>query len=241
MKNYQHLSMIAVALLLIAGNASAQSFTNGSFEPTAPGQFVNGGDDKMINNAAPGWTINTGSPDWMYGPGVVLWDTNWGDYFQIGGAYDPPTGLGGALPPFAPLAFREGVGQAVSGFAPGSLYQVSFSHTNGFVETPLVPGSQGGWELFIDSTSVFVAPSTNVIGGIFPLPHTTDWQTSTFTFQATSATHTFDFLSYSPGLPQPPSYQWLDNVSVAPIPEPASAALIGLGSLVLLGKRRSTE
>ena len=107
---------VLLGLLCLASDTQAQTFANSSFEELAPGQFVNGGDDKMIFTAAPGWTITDGSPDWMYGPGVSLWDTNWGEYFQIGGAFDPATGLGGTLPIGGTFSFREGLGQTVSGF-----------------------------------------------------------------------------------------------------------------------------
>lgn len=218
------------AVLTAADRATAQSFINGSFEQLAPGQFVNGGDDKMTVTAAPGWSISgTGSPDWMFGPGLALWDTNWGSYFQLGGAFDPALGVGGTMPPGGFNLFREGVTQVVSGFTPGNAYRVDFSHTRGFVETPLVIGPAGGWELFIDTVSVKEALSTNVIGPVFPLPHTTDWQTSSHTFQATSATHRFDFVSYVPVIGQGATIQWLDNVSVSLVPEPASAGLLALG------------
>ena len=236
--------MIRLSLALVLGfsfsasNTKAQSFANSSFEELVPGQFVNGGDDKMIFTAAPGWTISDGSPDWMYGPGVSLWDTNWGDFFQIGGAFDPATGLGGTLPIVGAFSFREGLGQTVSGFVPGGLYRIDFSHTNGFYETPLVVPPTGGWELFLDGISVKLAPSANVIGSFFPLPHTTDWQTSSHVFQATSASHSFDFLAYNPaGATTGPTGQWLDNVTITPIPEP-STALVALAGILCGGGYR---
>ncbi len=238
--NTRWMTLIATVGLIVSSNdTTAQSFTNGSFEPTAPGQFVNGGDDKMINAATPGWTINNGSPDWLFGPGFTLWDTNWGDYLEAGGAWNPLTGIDGSISPNMPFGLREGVGQSVTGFAPGGFYSVSFSHTNGFIETPLVVAPPGGWELFVDGKSVFIAPSTNVIGAFFPLPHTsTDWQTSSYTFQATSVTHQFDFMAYGQGLPTAASIQWLDNVSVRPVPEPASLALFALSGAALIRRRQ---
>jgi len=230
--------MVSVGFLLFEGSAGAQSITNGSFEQQVPGQFVNGGDDKMTITAAPGWTINSGSPDWMLDSGGVLWNTNWGDYFQLGGAFNPETGLGGALPAGGFSFFREGVGQTVSGFSPGGLYNISFKHTNGFVETPLVPPPSGGWELFVDDVSVKLAPSTNIIGSVFPLPHTTVWQSSSYTFQATSATHQLDFVAYASVIGQGAAIQWLDNVAITRVPEPSSLALLGLGGIALLRRNR---
>ena len=241
MKTLLNYMAIAAVLSTCCSFSNAQSVTNGSFEPTAPGQFVNGGDDKMIFTAAPGWTINTGSPDWMYGPGVSLWDTNWDEYFQLGGGIGAAGGIGSSLPSNVVLSPREGVGQTVSGFTPGNTYTISFSHTNGFIETPLYPPGPGGWELYIDNTSVMLAPSINVIGSVFPLPHTTDWQTSSYTFVATSNTHKFDFMSYGPGIGSGQNFavQWLDNVQITPVPEPASLGLLGLGAMALIRRRKS--
>ena len=223
------------AVLASAGLAQAQSFTNPSFEPTAPGQFVNGGNDRMQFASAPGWTISNGSPDWMFGPGTTLWDTNWGEYFQILGAFDASTGVGGAIPPNVALAFRESVGQTVTGFTPGNFYTVGFEQVSGFYELPLGSPSPGGIELFIDGTSV-MTNSVPTPGGFVALPYTsTGWQSVTHTFQATSASHTFDSMSYGSGIGAPASAQWIDNVSVQLVPEPAAAGVLGLA---LLGWRR---
>lgn len=231
--------IVTVAVCLLDSQAEAQTFVNNSFEEQIPGQFVNGGDDKMVVTAAPGWTINVGSPDWLYGPGVSLWDTNWGNYLQLAGAFIPATGVGGPIPTGGASFFlREGVGQAVSGFTPGGLYRIDFHHTNGFGETPLVPPPSGGWELFVDGTSVKLAPSTNAIGSIFPLPHTTAWQASSHVFQATSASHQFDFVAYRQGGQGAASAQWLDNVSITRVPEPQTLAILLLNGILVCSRRR---
>ena len=232
-------SLMASVLFAGASPALAQGFVNQSFEELSPGQFVNGGDDKMTVTAAPGWSINSGSPDWMYGPGVSLWDTNWGNYFQLAGSFDPAAGIGASLPAGGFGILREGVGQSVSGFTPGSSYRISFHHTNGFIETPLVPPPPGGWELFIDNTSVDLALSTNIFGPFFPLPHTaTDWQLSSHVFQATSSTHQFDFVAYKSSSNLGAAIQWLDNVTITQIPEPGTVFLACLGTVAILANRK---
>ena len=53
-----------------------------------------------------------------------------------------------------------------------------------------------------------------------------------------STTHKFDFIAYRPAGPQAVSYQWLDNVTLAQVPEPSCLAMLVLGASVLSMRRR---
>lgn len=239
--NARPFTLITIAALLAtSGHCGAQSFWNGSFEEVTPGAYINGPGDRMIDTPAEQWTTESGSVDWFFAPGITLWDTNWGEYLQHAGAgLGPFAPVGGSLTDalFISGPSREGISQIVSGFTPGDDYTLSYNHANGFfLPNALAFGEIGGWEVFLDDVSIAQSLSTNDnTSAVFPF--TTDWNGSSVNFQATAATHKFTFLAYKLNPFGQSSHQWLDNVALNPVPEPATAALFVLVGLAASRRR----
>ena len=82
--------------------------------------------------------------------------------------------------------------------------------------------------------------SAEILGGA-PLALTSEWQTFTYTVIAgadVSGGVTLQFAAVSGGAPGSVSVLFLDDVSVSVIPAPAGAALLGMGGLVAMRRRR---
>lgn len=215
-------------LLILPAPLTAFTVVNGSFEDIGATTYVNIPDqDRDGNAAADGWTISSASPDWMWGEGPEgLWNTPWGDYFTLGAA----NGIG----------YREGVSQEISGFTVGASYTLTFSHANGLFYNGTAyegVGNPGGWEVLLNGSTLFLADSVNPNFVAAP-EHTDDWFTRNIEFVAPTETIEFEFLAYlNPQVNQQVvTFQFLDNVSISPVPEPGVLALIA--PAILLGLRR---
>lgn len=229
--------MIRTCLALLVSSvlitpAMAVPLVNPSFEDLSASYVDIAGADRMEGAAADGWSVALNSPGWYWGEGPNnLWNTPYGDHFAMGAA----TGQTGS-------AYREGVSQSVSGLSIGATYEISFSHANGLFFNPGSPGfyegvgTPGGWEVLIDGSSILLAASTND-NSVAALEHTSDWQTSTATFSATSTTHEIQFIAYKPDGSQDPTFQFLDEVSVTVVPEPSTLMLSLLGLFGLFSAR----
>ncbi len=82
--------------------------------------------------------------------------------------------------------------------------------------------------------------SAEILGGA-PLALTSEWQTFTYTVIAgadVSGGVTLQFAAVTGGAPGSVSVLFLDDVSVSVIPAPAGAALLGMGGLVAMRRRR---
>lgn len=230
------------AIFLLAGNADAVTIFNSSFEELTPGAYVDGPEHFMEATAPEGWTSASGTVDWYFGPGVDLWDTNWGNYFVHGASGKLVLGpVGGSLTDALADSGpdREAVSQTLAGLTPGEMYELHFNHANGYFHPPSQPPSlPGGWEVFINDTSILQAASAND-ASTSTFPFTTDWSSSSVIFEATSTSLVLTFLSYSEVIPMGngASFQWLDNVTIVQsVPEPSSFA--SLATFLFLGFRR---
>lgn len=206
--------------------ASAVTVVNGSFE-NLDSSYVNAtGFDQMNMNVAPGWTpVDT--PDWFWGEGPAnLWNTPYGDYFTLGAANE---------------IYREGVFQTITGLTIGLEYVVGFSQANGLYYTGAYEGADfvGGWEVLVDGLSLDLFDSAN--SNSVPAPdHTSDWLDRTVSFVATAEEMELKFLAYKNPqiMAQGATFQFLDSVTVSPVPEPSAVFLLVLGTLGLATRRQ---
>lgn len=224
---------VVVSVVCSAVPASTYAVTNGSFEDLDASYVNLAGSDKMLGAAATGWdTFGSTSPDWVLSDGPEdLYFTPTGSHFAVGAA----TGTTGS-------AYREGVSQSVSGFTIGEQYEISFSHANGLwyddnIDSYLGLGEAGGWQVILDGgTSIdFVASSND--NSTSSLLFTSAWESSEVIFTATAETHEILFLAYKPDGPQDPTFQFLDNVAVQQVPEPASLWIVGLAGVLMMRRR----
>jgi hypothetical protein len=206
---------------LLLGTVAALSFNfpvesyanllvNGSFEDTT--NFVGNSSDTMVlsvgSPAMPGWTVAGGEPLAWIGP-----KNPFGLSASNGNYFLDLTGYVTGGPPFS------GVASQTFATSPGSTYLLSFD---------LGSSSNYGLPDAITATVAGVSQTfTSTATG------TNDWQTETLSFAATAATTTISLIGEA-GF----EYIGLDNVSVVPIPEPASTALLGAGLLGLGVARR---
>ncbi|MEM9480191.1 MAG: hypothetical protein AAGA58_11120 [Verrucomicrobiota bacterium] len=220
------------ALFCFITTAPAVTVTNGSFENLDSSYSEDPGWDLMSNNTAPGWG-NFNSSDWTESAGPEnLYSAPYGSLFMLSAA----TGT------FDVGVYREGIDQLVTGFVVDSVYEISISHVNGLRYNAQTlsyegVGESGGWQVLVDGTSLGLLASTND-NSTPTLAWTPNWQTSSVTFTATSASHNIQFVAYKPDGIQDPTFQFIDNVHVQLIPEPSAALLIGFGCLQFLQRQR---
>jgi choice-of-anchor C domain-containing protein len=206
--------VIFVAVTLIFGlltNANANLIVNGSFEQgTDPGVWA-----QLPNGSTDivGWVVG---PDAIDYKGTYWVASDGGRSLDL----DNSPGFGGIMQTFATT--------------PGETYEVTFDFAGNpypDLDPPIkymgvsAAGQSAGF--FFDVTG---HDTTNM-----------GWETHTWQFTATGSSTTLAFYSLDSfgtehsGIFGPA----LDNVSVLIIPEPATLSLLGLGSLVLLRKRRA--
>lgn len=222
-------SQFMQAALLLASilPVSAATIVNGSFENLSSSYVNVASTDTMSGAAADGWSMSSGSPDWYLGaPGPSgLWLTPWGDFFTVGAA----EGSG----------YREGISQTITGLTMGESYTISFQQANGLrfdQGSHLGVGNTGGWEVFIDGGSIGSSLSLNdnsVPSGSFP----DSWNSGSVTFQAGDTFQTLEFLAFG-GSASNPTFQFLDNVTVAAVPEPTAMFLCSTGIIGFFGRRK---
>jgi hypothetical protein len=208
------------ALLLTAGlsatmSAQANLLTNGSFES---GGFVNQANDTMSllsgSTVITGWTVVTDTTAWIGPTNPFSLTASNGSFFL-----DLTNYQFGA--PFA------GMSQTIA-TTPGATYSLSFDLGSSFQWglPDSLTASAGG------TSHTFLSPSTG-----FNI-----WTHETMTFVATSATTTV-LLQGASGF----NLIGLDNADVelvsspGGVPEPATAALVGLGLIGLVAVRRRRQ
>lgn len=126
---------------------------------------------------------------------------------------------GGDSPPGGTLS------QTFTGTVLGTTYTVSYDY-----------GTNSGAPQTLEAT-VFGADGTTVLGTDSALGNSNTLITNTFTFVADGSQATLQFLD-SPTNSSGSLDGILDNVSVVAVPEPASVALLSLGGIALLARRR---
>lgn len=204
-----HYSILATSLLAISG-ADAALFANGDFEVTDLADNTS----TAASGSITGWTV--------VGAGVVHRD---GSFF--GGTI---AGSGPNAPAFDGrqyVHFNDGATGAGSSIFQtfdtviGTEYTVSFSIAGGD----------------FDGSSHQIIADASGLGGLTQAATNNTWSSHAFNFTATGTSTTLTFTDdlQAGGAS---SDLLLDGVSVTAVPEPSSSALLGIGGLALILRRR---
>lgn len=185
-----------------------------------------------ISSTPTSWNAATESPD-LTGPGGI---TDSGFIYANSSPASPNGGTFVIVE--TSTAAVEGFRQTATDLVPGATYQISFFQslvaltTIGAPTTPLFTDPAQWNVTFSGSSQLSPIESFTGLG-------TQAWTPVSLTgFTATTDTETLEFTSVLPsGSSQ--SYLGIDGIVIQPIPEPASALLLGLGSLVTIVRGRS--
>ncbi len=206
-----------LTLAALSGTAFAQSITNGSMNAPA-------GIDTSITNSIPpiDWMVESPSPDTI--------DTSADSGLSFASSSNGGTFAGSAASPGN--SYFEGISQDISGLTIGQSYDITFEQS--ITRLSKTQPAPGYWAVTFGSqtlnSNTMAVPAQ---GTIFA------WQDQTLTFTASATTQKLIFMADSPSnTPGDMTYVALDGVSITPVPEPSSTALLGLGSLALILRRR---
>lgn len=208
--------------LIIAASLSSQgfgqTFINGDFDASSPTYNTN-----ASGTLGPGWTISNASPDIV---NLATRVDSYGNHpsgpFAFPGS-ETVSLQGGS---FLYAVSTEAFSQTLSGFNIGTQYSLSWEESNfGANLFSTAISGDGGWSITADGTII----------GSSTLDYETAWRTNSTTFTAGEEEITFNFTSVNSGTS---SKVGIDNIQLSAVPEPSSAALLGLGGLVLLRRRR---
>ncbi len=204
-------TILATTLLSVSAS-NAALFANGGFEDA---DLAN---DTTSTTAPTGWVISGTA-------GIVHRD---GNFFgaNIIGSVDPTV--------IAAFEGRQFVHFGDGGAAAGGTIAQTFDTIMGTTYT--VEFSIAGGD-FDGSSHQIIADAGGGLGGLTQAATNNTYSTHTFDFTATGTSTTLTFTDdlQSGGVS---SDLILDGVSVTPIPEPSSTALLGLGGLALILRRR---
>ncbi|MCA9273802.1 MAG: hypothetical protein KDA31_12250 [Phycisphaerales bacterium] len=222
---------LAAITALVAPSAAAQATV--SYLSTGWKDFGTTNITGLTGNFLPGWTSLTASPD--LGDDVFFVPTQ-----SLSGApgdaalwmlnYDPGS-IG------APA--NESVRLSLDGFTIGDTYELSFWAT-------IVTNSFAGWVGNNDALSVDIA-GADIASYLTPIlsdPTDADglnpWTPISITFTALSTNVQFDFGATPIGLdPAGTATRFgIDGLDARVVPTPASAALVGMGGLLAIRRRR---
>jgi len=221
----------SLALLLFAPLAAQANLVgNGSFENTPvtiTTVFQNA-------NVASWGGANLG--------GEALVTPNW---FTNGYLFPPNVGIAGPFPQYSPdggnFVFSDGnylnsaLTQTITGLTPSATYTLTFYQALAQDTEPFVtiPGPvTGRWQVSLGSSTQYGA---SMVGNGATLTFS-PWALQTMSFVANNTSEVLSFLSIGTG---DPPLLMLDGVNLAPVPEPETLALLGLGGLLLALKYRS--
>jgi hypothetical protein len=135
----------------------------------------------------------------------------------------------------------------LTGMTIGLLYQVSFYQASS-EETPIDTASNDKWEVFLingsnngtstPTNAVFTSSTMVNTGGI-----STPWEVQTFTFVATAANETLEFLANASAPTVPPLFGLADVQVTNATPEPGTCALtlLGAGALCAIAARKRSR
>jgi len=240
----------ATTALLVAGAASAApTLTNGNFETnTGNGQVA-------FNTTVAGWNVvppgcsptclaaGTQSYTFVFngdGPvsGSTADKTGANGFYGNVTFYGPGNGVangftadtlpggGGAFVAADPAFQNAALQTTITGLTLGQTYQISFDWAAA-QQVGFFGITTEGWHASIAGTTSSTSTATTPNMGFTP------WANKTFTFTADGTSDVLSFLSFGgPSATQPP-FALLDNVTVTPVPEPATWALmlVGVGAL----------
>lgn len=160
--------LILAALVFFPSHLLGQSFVNPSFEDWGDPTFCN------VNTAPDGWEGFSNAGQNFDEANFTLCPTTIPSAAAEGNAY------GRAY--VDDINSGEGIAQTVSGFIPGEAYEVSFEYCG----SNLFPGTNDVlWQIHLDGQ---VVDATNAVSS-----NEATWQPHSFTFTATSPTHTLGF------------------------------------------------
>jgi hypothetical protein len=245
------LTVAAVALLTWApaAKADANLVQNGQFlnynnSMIAPGGFVcypagpgctSDVTDWSATCSSVGGCGTTGTPLSLLfaGSGGVDLNSTPGNSFFGGfdtAATDPPLG-GNYIGDDGDPVFSSSIFQTIGGLNLGQTYALSF-----YQAAAQQAGSGGAtteqWQVSLGADTQFSTLMNNPSGGFTP------WNLQTVTFTATSSSEVLNFLSVGGPSGLPPIVL-LADVSLTPVPEPASLVLLGgMGGLLVIAMRR---
>lgn len=204
----------AILVVLSAIPAHASLILNGSFESgTDPGSFspLNAGDSTSLT----GWTVASGNVDYI------------GTYWTASNG-SRSLDLNGLVP--------GSISQTFSGLVAGQTYVVSFD---------LAGNPAGGPQPKLITVSTDEAVFNASFNSSSTSLGSMGWKPESFTFVAAGTSDTLTFASNTTGFSGNETYPTafgpaLDNVSVAPVPEPATWAMmiIGFAGVGFLAYRR---
>jgi choice-of-anchor C domain-containing protein len=205
---------VGVMMLGVAGMAEANLIANGSFEA---GSYSGGSYSTLPtgSTAITDWTVTSGSIDWI----KDYWKASDGNMsLDLAGLYQNGTIVG--------QSFSTVVGQS---------YLVQFD---------MAGNPDKGYDKALIGATVGGATHNFTFDQTIQNRNNMGWQTMSFSFAATSALTQLTFGNFS----SDPKDAWgaaLDNVRVdtAPVPEPGTMMLLGLGmlGLAVFGKRRMNK
>jgi len=231
---------VAAALGMAGAASAAPLVANGGFETnTGTGQLgfnvsatgwsvpvptTSGGSYFFLYNAAGGTTSGTsadnGGANGILG-NVALWGPGNG---SANGLTVSPNG--GAFVGADPDFNNGAISQTITGLTPGQSYNLDFffaaSQQAGFLGA-----TSGGWQVTLGSQVENTPLLPNVSKGF------SGWVPEQLVFTATSGTETLSFLATGTGGAALPPFALLDGVTLTPVPEPATWALmlVGVGAL----------